>query len=240
MSRGFLALNVVFVTLALAAAAFSVYELRAPTPKLPAPARASAPPVMPPAVGPGPPSSPGAYGVVASRNLFSPSRSEAPPTPAATGPTATVTTLNLYGVVLRDGAPIAYIEDPVTKRVSGYRLGDTIGGGSVQAIATDHVVIARPEGSLDVRLHDPARPRPALPAPTLGQPGTAAGQGGTMQAPGVVPGAGTPVVPGPMPPAAEVQPAPPPGTQLPAPAPGRRLSPNLLRRFPPVPDAPQR
>jgi hypothetical protein len=62
-----------------------------------------------------------------------------------------------------------------------------------------------------------------------------------MQVPGAAPGAGTPVVPGPMPPAAEVQPMPPPGTQLPAPAPGRRsLSPNLLRRFPPATDAPQR
>src|SRR2546425_1533713 len=43
------------------------------------------------------------------------------------------------GVVLRDTNPIAYLEDPLTKRVAGYRIGDTIAGGRVEAITADHV-----------------------------------------------------------------------------------------------------
>jgi Type II secretion system protein C len=179
----------------------------------------------------------GAYASVASHNLFSPSRTESPPTAVAAPSTAMKP--NLYGIILREGTPVAYLEDPTTKRVAGYRVGDNVAGGTVQTIGADSIVIARPEGNLDVRLRDPAKPRPATP------PATAAGLG--LQ-PAAQPVAGPAVLPGVIPPAAGV-----PGIATPGPAitqpplvqpqpgqaiqpgtpPGRRpLPPNLLRRLP--------
>jgi len=50
--------------------------------------------------------------------------------------------------------------------VSGYSVGDAIGGGKIQKIADDRVLIARPEGMVEVLLQDP----PSLAAPTAGPP----------------------------------------------------------------------
>ena len=128
---------------------------------------------------------PGNYTVVASRNLFSPTRTEAPVTPFATTPppAQVLPKPNLFGVVLQDSTPVAYLEDPVTKRVARYRVGDSVAGGTVQAIGPDTVMLARPEGPVTVRLHDPTRPKPAMPAaavpaPTPGMPTVAPPQGG--------------------------------------------------------------
>jgi hypothetical protein len=183
------------------------------------------------------PPAPGSYAVVASRNLFSPTRSEVAGGPATATAALNLPKPNLYGVVLRDGAPIAYIEDPATKRVAGYRVGDNVAGGTVQAIAADHIVIARPEGTVDVRLRDPSRPRPQV-SPAV-QPG-GRGPGQPVEQPAVQPGMPQPVPPayppGFFPPG---QPSPPiPGAQIVPPGqqviPGRRaLPPNLLRRVPP-------
>jgi hypothetical protein len=172
---------------------------------------------------------PGTWTVIASRNLFSPTRSE---TAGPAGQTAAqVSQLPrplLFGVVIRtDGALIAYLEDPVTKRVAAYRVGDTVAGGVVQRITSSGVVLARPDGTVDVRLHDPAKPR----APVPSQP----------QAPGAPPPGtqGQPPVEG--------QPAPPapsqaPGTSQLGPPYRRPLPPNLIRRLPqgPPSDAPSR
>jgi len=100
------------------------------------------------------------------------------------------------------------------------------------------VVLNRPEGDVNVRLRDPAKPRPAMP-PAAGAPG------GTVPAvPGapMTPGAGT--TPGAVPPtvAAPGTPAVPPGVVQPLPQnpnalpplPRRPLPPNLLRRLPPA------
>ncbi len=157
-----LAVNTLLGGVSLACVGFIVWELVAPLPSpemrpRPAPAAAPAPPVD------APPASAAAYNVVAARNLFSPTRSEAPLS-AADGAGSTVVKLNLHGVVLRDQNPVAYLEDPQTKRVAGYRVGDAIAGGTVQTIAADRVVIARPDGLMDVRLRDPSKPRPAAPA----------------------------------------------------------------------------
>ena len=76
-------------------------------------------------------------------------------------------------MVIQGGTSRAYLEDPTAKRVSGYSLGDTIGGGKIQKIADDRVLIVRPEGMVEVLLQDPSKPRPA---PTAG-PGVIAGQG---------------------------------------------------------------
>src|SRR5262249_35811798 len=113
-----------------------------------------------------------AYSVITARNLFSPTRSEStgPPTPGG-APQALIAKPNLHGVVLREGSPIAYLEDPLTKRIAGYRVGDPIAGGTGQTISADAVVISRPDGMVDVRLRDPSKPRPAAPPqPVAGQP----------------------------------------------------------------------
>lgn len=177
MSKRLLSLNVLLAAISLACL---VYIVRATilTPLAPAPPPRAAVPAAPPPPRPAAVSrqpSQG-YAVVATRNLFSPTRTETVSGPAVAGVSA-FRRPSLYGVVLRDGAPIAYLEDPVTRRVAGYRLGDSIAGGTVQTITADRVVIVRPDGKVDVLLHDPARPRaagptrpPGIPAPPSGAP----------------------------------------------------------------------
>jgi len=185
-----------------------------------------------------------AYNVVAVRNLFSPTRTEAPSSAVVAGGPMFVKP-NLYGVVVRDSGSIAYLEDPTTKRIAGYRVGDRILGGTVQTIKSDGVTIDAPGGAMDVRLHDPSRPR-ATPAAasTTPQPGVA------PALPGVIPPVAPPTPPqvaqpqSPLPPGQPptavptmppgVQPGQPPVVVTPPVIPGRRpLAPNLLRRLPP-------
>jgi hypothetical protein len=194
---------------------------------------------------------PGAYASVAARNLFSPTRTESPPTAAAAATASSAPRPNLYGVVLRDGAPLAYLEDPATKRVAGYQVGDSVAGGTVQTISADSVVIARPDGNLDVRLRDPSKPRPATAPVAAAVPGAqpvAAPEGVSGALPGVIPPAAAPGTAAPnrvmLPQPAIVQPQPGQSGQPGAPpvVQGRRpLPPNLLRRLPqgPQTDAPQ-
>jgi hypothetical protein len=228
MTRRLLLINLLLLAVSAGAIGYIASEVLSP-PERPAPPRArplAEPPPAEPAAEPLPRASAGAYTAVASRNLFSPTRTETPP---AQGPTARQGPPQpkpmLHGVVVRDGAPIAYLEDPATKRVAGYRLGDTVAGGTVRTIAADHVTLAGPEGPIDVRLRDPSRPRPALPQPAA-QPGGGApqpAQGETQ--PGVTPTQSLPRV---VPPRVE-QPAAP--GQLPQPR--RPIPPNVLRRIPP-------
>jgi hypothetical protein len=236
MPRKLLVINVLLLIIAAGSVVFIARQLTSPTPMpLASRSRAASPPAR---VDEPPRQATGAYGTVAARNLFSPTRSEAPPTPvAAASPAAKP---NLFGVILRDGAPMAYLEDPTTKRVAGYRVGDSVAGGTVQKIGADNVVIARPDGDMDVRLRDPGKPRPAAPPaaaapgaqPVAGQP-SLPGVIPPTASPGAAPGAAPPTAP---PPGQVVQPGAPPAV------PGRRqLPPNLLRRLPqgPQTDAPR-
>src|SRR5947199_10061522 len=62
----------------------------------------------------------GDYDIVVSRNLFNPTRTETgAATAAATASAPGAPRPTLYGVVLSDDAPIAYLEDPATRRVAG-------------------------------------------------------------------------------------------------------------------------
>jgi hypothetical protein len=253
MPKKLMALNLV---LAATAALFVVYiarQILAPMP-MPVGSRRTPPPVTAAAATEMPRAPAGAYNVVAARNLFSPARTEAASSGMAMAGGGPLVRPNLYGVVLRDGGSIAYLEDPTTKRVAGYRVGDRILGGTVQAIKTDAVTIDAPGGAMDVRLHDPGKPR-ATPAAVAGTPQPAA-----PVLPGVIPplpapaGVAAPpqmaqppmpaaqppmIIPG-QPPAVAV-PGQPPVVSPPT-IPGRRpLPPNLLRRVPPgMGDAPQR
>ena len=227
MSRRLLLLNVLLVGASLASGLYIAREVTSTPPAPSRPRTAPAPAVSTPPAPPEAPATPGSYTVVATRNLFSPTRTEAPPPPPVSAAAAAPPPPkpNLYGVVLREGGPIAYLEDPLTKRVAGYRPGDTVAGGTVQLIAADHVVLSRPDGRVEIRLNDPAKPRPAIPP-------TAPGQPGVFQPRGVP----QPGVPG------QIFPPQPPSAAQPTPqVPGRRALPPNLRRVLPgsIPDAAQ-
>ncbi len=230
MSRQLRLITALFVGIAAVFVAIIVRELTVASPRLPSPRPAPAAPATAAPAGtpaPSPSAGTGSYAVIASRNLFSPTRTEAPPPPPSPAPVVNLPKPNLYGVVLQDGTPIAYLEDPVTKRVARYRVGDTVAGGTLKTIESDSVVLSRPDGQVAIRLHDPTRPRPAAPPPGAPTPG-APGAGGAIP-----PGSRTPTV------------FPPQGAVPPAAAPTggagvrRPLPPSVLGRIPPqATDAP--
>ena len=263
MPRRLLAINVVLACVAVLCVALIVKQLATSRP--PAAARGRAP--VGSSANPAPAGDsklpPQAYSVIATRNLFSPTRSETAGPGTAGVAQAPVVKPNLHGVVLREGSPIAYLEDPLTKRIAGYRIGDPIAGGTVQTISADAVVISRPDGMVDVRLRDPSKPRPAPPQPgPAGRPGPAACPGSTAiprpaadrgpaAEPGPRPGAGPDAAatiprafspPGsPLPPGQTMPP--PPAIQQPTQAqpgavPFGRPAPSLGRRMPPIPQDP--
>ena len=261
MPRRLLAINVVLACVAILCVALIVKQLATARP--PAAARGRAP--VGSSANPAPAGdsklAPQAYNVIATRNLFSPTRSEtAGPGIAGGVAQAPIVKPNLHGVVLREGSPIAYLEDPLTKRIAGYRIGDPIAGGTVQTISADAVVISRPDGMVDVRLRDPSKPRPAPPQasqpvvpgqqplpvqpPFSGQPQT----GGQLPNQGLVPVPGqTQPLPSPRafsPPGSSLPPGqtmpPPPAIQQPTQTPPGaipfgRPAPSLGRRMPPIP-----
>jgi len=160
VSRRFLALNVLLGLLGALCAAGLIRELLTPLPLPPPPPPRAAAPAAVSIPAPTPAAPAGEYGIVASRNLFNPSRSEAAAGPvAAAGPKPF-----LHGVVMDGPKSRAYLEDPTVKRTFGYAVGDTVGGGRVQSISQDRVVIARPDGLVEVLLQDPAKPKLATPA----------------------------------------------------------------------------
>jgi hypothetical protein len=160
VSRRFLALNVLLGLLGALCAAGLIRELLTPLPLPPPPTPRAAAPAAVSVPAPTPAASAGGYGVVVSRNLFSPSRSEAPAGPVvAAGPKPF-----LHGVVMDGPKSRAYLEDPTVKRTFGYAVGDAVSGGRVQSISQDRVVIARPDGLVEVLLQDPAKPKLATPA----------------------------------------------------------------------------
>lgn len=219
MSKRLLILDAVLALAAVAFAGIIVREFRTPPRRPVAAPVATAPAPAPAAEAAAAP--PESYAIVASKNLFSPTRTETPV--AATGQpgsaAANVPKPNLFGVVLRDGAPIAYLEDPVTKRVAGYRVGDAVAGGTLKSIAPDRVVLARPEGSVDVTLRDPGKPRRAAAAPPAAQTAPLPPAATQQRPPAVLPDGTVPLT-------------------SPPPAPGpRQLPPNLLRRLPQAPPA---
>ena len=139
-----------------------------PAPRAPqAPVAAAAPTASDAAARPDPRGQFAQYGVVASRNLFSPTRTDVVAVEPAGQPAAPRPIL--HGVVVDEAKSRAYLEDPTTKRVFSYAIGDNVGGGKLETIRADRVGIARPDGLIEVMLRDPAKPRPT-PPPAAGQP----------------------------------------------------------------------
>ena len=104
----------------------------------------------------------GAYDVIATRNLFDPNRSDAKNLGAIVETLPPTAAPALYGVVISEDTRLAYLEDPTTKRILGYKIGDKLAGGQVQRIEPDRVVILRAGGVTEVMLHDATRPLPAV------------------------------------------------------------------------------
>jgi hypothetical protein len=179
-------LNIALALVGCLLAAALARELVAahPLPPPPAPRATRAVATAPPPSASAPPSTAG-YGVIATKNLFSASRSEAPAGPvAAAGPKPV-----LHGVVVDGPKSRAYLEDPAVKRTFGYAVGDSLGGGRVESIAVDRVVIGRGDGSVEVLLRDPSKPRPAptAPAPAGGPQAGAAPSGPATASPATSP-----------------------------------------------------
>jgi len=112
-----------------------------------------------------------AYAVVASRNLFNPARSEVQPAPPAQAKATPATPVApprpyLHGVVVHREGSLAYLEDPRTRKVYAYRVGDIVGEGKVVEILEDRVVITRAGERIEVLLRDPSKPKvPAAATP---------------------------------------------------------------------------
>src|SRR2546426_2366669 len=104
----------------------------------------------------------GAYEVIATRNLFDPNRSDAKNVAAAIVETLPPAALALYGVVISEDTRLAYLEDPATKRIAGYKIGDRLAGGQGGRIQAGRVGIIRARGPIEGRLHQPNKPRPVV------------------------------------------------------------------------------
>lgn len=212
MSKRLLALNLVLAATSLVFAVQVVRILSAPgpltVPSAPAASQMGAALKDEPAPAPGTHAKGvgalAAYGVVATKNLFNPSRSE---TPAQAASLASAAKPLLYGVVINGNTRLAYLEDPVSKRVFGYKIGDAVAGGQLEQIHEDRVVIRRPEGPMEVKLIDPRKPKPVVSP--LASPRAPTLPPGVSPAPSITP---------------------PPGVPSPAPQTGPRLPGPLLRR----------
>jgi hypothetical protein len=176
LSKKLIALNLVLAGVAVFLAVWLARDIAAtrPLPPLPAPRKAAG------AAGPETPAQENAapdrltaYNVIVAKYLFSPSRTEGAPEvakPAVPLPPKPT----LLGVVVDGPASRAYLEDPSTKRVFGYQVGDNVAGGKLEKIADDRIQISRSDGTMDVLLRDPAKPKPPAPAPAT-PPGAPAG-----------------------------------------------------------------
>jgi hypothetical protein len=123
----------------------------------------------------------GSYESVVARNIFSPDRSagvkRVSPGTAVIGATPL-----LYGIILAGPVSIAYLEDPLTKRVTGYRVGDVIAGATVEAIGPDLVVLKGAGGTLHVSLRDPSKPGGEVTESGASEPVASSGSAGVTPA----------------------------------------------------------
>ena len=110
------------------------------------------------------------YQVIATKSMFNPGRSELVEVTAAASTTGAVKPI-LHGVLIDGPRSRAYLEEPGARQVFGYAVGDKVGGGVLDSIGPDRVVIIRADGPLAVLLQDPGKPRPGSPAALAGPPG---------------------------------------------------------------------
>lgn len=112
-----------------------------------------------------------AYNVIVAKYLFNPSRQEGAQQEVAKPAVPLPPKPILLGIVVDGPASRAYLEDPSTKRVFGYQVGDSVAGGKLEKITDDRIQISRADGMMDVMLRDPGKPRPPAPTPAGAPPG---------------------------------------------------------------------
>jgi len=66
----------------------------------------------------------------------------------------------LQGIVLRETGGVAYIQNPRTNGVTGYRVGDAIEGSILQKIEEDRVVLKGPNDTIELRIAPLPRKKP--------------------------------------------------------------------------------
>lgn len=157
-ARHWTLLHLMLALLVIALVAVAGRELGAARALPPAPLDGSAARPVPTLVATRPPAEPtpaSSYTVIATRNLFTASRSEASAVApaAAAGPRPV-----LHGVVIDGDKSRAYLEDAPGGRVFSYAAGDAVGGGRLERIADDRVTIRRPEGAMEIMLRDSSKP----------------------------------------------------------------------------------
>jgi hypothetical protein len=159
------------------------------------------------------------FSAIADKNIFSPSRNN---TSAITdGPGGKPF---LHGVVVNDRKSRAYLEDPTSRKIFGYAVGDSVGGGRLDTIKADRVVILRSEGPMEVLLRDPSKPQPTA---TMTAGATGAAVPTSLPALQPIPSAGP--SPGSLPSPVPVQVAGAAGSTAP-PRPLQSIPPDFLRR----------
>jgi len=99
-----------------------------------------------------------AYDLIPARNLFHPDRAQPKRSDALIG-APPAASLMLYGVVGGDDNTLAYVEDPATKKVFGYKRGDAMAGGFIERIEPDRIVVQRTGGPIEILLRAPNKPR---------------------------------------------------------------------------------
>jgi hypothetical protein len=161
-SKRLLGVNALLAGLSVGFSIYIVWEMTAPlSPSMDTPSRPVNTAIVEPDNTPRL-ATPAVTAAIASRNLFSPTRTDAQRADSAVIGTPGLH-LNLFGVVLAGERSIAYLEDPTSKRVYAYRLGDSVAGATIRVIEASHIVLERRNQRVDVQLHDPSRPKPSLP-----------------------------------------------------------------------------
>ena len=132
--------------------------------------------------------SPASHDLIPARNLFHPDRAQ-PKRSDALGALPVAPALLLYGVVWSEDNPLAYIEDPASKKIFGYKKGDAMAGGFIERIELDRIVIQRTGGPVEILLRAPNKPRPvAAAAPTPEGATTLSPPQPASTSPGIPPG----------------------------------------------------
>jgi hypothetical protein len=83
--------------------------------------------------------------------------------PAHSSPIASVPDASrprLQGIVLRETGGVAYIQNPKTNVVAGYRVGEAVEGNVLQKIEEDRVVLKGPDATVELRIAPLPRKRP--------------------------------------------------------------------------------
>jgi hypothetical protein len=89
-----------------------------------------------------------------------PERSAAPEGSSAAFPLSTEGRPHLQGIVIGDGGAVAYIQNPRTKGVAAYRVGDTLGTSVLETIEEDRVVLRGPNETFELRIAPLPRKKP--------------------------------------------------------------------------------